>query len=334
MTLVVENGNNALLRGLEGRLRLPVVAAPLFLISNPATVIAQCTHGVIGSFPALNARPQESLDEWLGEITQTLSAWDSANPQTPAAPYAVNLVVSRNNARLDHDLALCVKWRVPIVITSLGAREDVNRAVAAYGGTVLHDVISDRFARKAIEKGAGGLIAVAAGAGGHAGTQSPIALIQEIRRWYDGPLALSGAIATGRAILAAQVLGADLVTIGSAFIATEEAGAAAAHKHMVVAGSADDIVHTALFTGVAGNYLRPSISAADLDPDNLPPRDAGAAHTAGAVRPKAWRDIYGAGQGIGAVDAIVPTAQLIERLAEEYQSALLIRPTFGLRRAA
>jgi len=298
---------------IAGRLRLPVIAAPMFLISNPASVIAQCRAGIIGSFPALNARPQEMLDDWLAEITQALAG-------EQAAPFAVNLVLGPGNTRLDHDLALCVKWRVPIVISSLGAREDVNAAIRDYGGQVLHDVVSDRFARKAIEKGASGLIAVAAGAGGHAGVQSPIALMQEIRGWFDGPLVLSGAIATGRSIFAAQVLGADLVTMGSAFIATDEAGACDAHKQMVVGSRAEDIAYTPLFTGVAGNYLRQSIVAVGLDPDALPAREGPAGYR-GGDKPKAWRDIFGAGQGIGPIDAVVPAAERVVRLAAQYAEA-------------
>lgn len=306
--------------GWSGRLRLPVIGAPMFLISCPATVVAQCTAGIVGAFPALNARPEAMLDDWLAEITERLALWDRDHPERPAAPFAVNLVVGPRNARLDHDLALCVKWRVPVVIASLGARPEVNQAIRSYGGTVLHDVTSDRFARSAIEKGAHGLIAVAAGAGGHAGMQSPIALIQEIRAWFSGPLALSGAIASGRAILAAQVLGADLAVIGSAFIATDEAAACAAHKRMIVESRADDIVSTALFTGVRGNYLRASIAALDLDPDALPDHAEGA-YRDHAERPKAWRDVFGAGQGIGPVDRIVPTAELVERLLREYRAA-------------
>lgn len=309
-----------LIGGLRDCLRLPVIAAPMFLISCPATVVAQCTAGVIGAFPALNARPETMLDDWLAEITGRLAAWDDAHPDRPAAPFAVNLVVGERNARLDHDLALCVKWRVPIVIASLGARAEVNEAINGYGGIVLHDVINDRFARSAIEKGAHGLIAVAAGAGGHAGAQSPIALIQEIRSWFDGPLALSGAIASGRAILAAQVLGADLAVIGSAFIATDEAGACAAHKQMIVDGRADDIVSTALFTGVSGNYLRASVAALELDPDALPSL-ADSGYRAHGDRPKAWRDVFSAGQGIGPIEQVVPTATLIARLADEYRAA-------------
>lgn len=298
---------------IAGRLRLPLIAAPMFLISNPASVIAQCRAGIIGSFPALNARPHEMLDDWLAEISGALPPG--------AAPHAVNLVVGPRNTRLDHDLATCVKWRVPIVISSLGASEEVNAAVRGYGGHVLHDVVNDRFARKAIEKGASGLIAVAAGAGGHAGVQSPIALMQEIRSWFDGPLVLSGAIATGRSILAAQVMGADLVTMGSAFIATDEANAPDAHKQMVVGGQAEDIAYTPLFTGVAGNYLRQSIVAAGLDPDALPPREGTAGYIAGSDKPRAWKDIFGAGQGIGPIDAIVPAAERVARLATEYAEA-------------
>jgi nitronate monooxygenase len=305
---------------LRGRLSLPVIAAPMFIISNPALVIAQCTSGVVGAFPSLNARPAPALAAWLSEITSALAAWDAAHPGRPAAPFAVNLIVHRSNARLEADLALCVQFRVPLVITSLGARRDVNDAVHGYGGIVLHDVIDDRFARKAVEKGADGLVAVAAGAGGHAGTLSPFALVQEIREWFAGPLALSGAIATGQAVLAAQVCGADLAYIGSAFIATEEANAPAAYKQAVVAGHAADIVYSSLFTGVHGNYLRSSILAAGLDPDHLPEGSAGDMNF--ELGPaKAWKDIWGAGQGIGAVHAVLPAAALVQRLREEYAEA-------------
>jgi nitronate monooxygenase len=302
---------------------MPIIGAPLFLISNPELVIAQCKAGIVGSFPALNARPASLLDEWLHRITEELAAWDRDHPDQPAAPYAVNQIVHKTNARLEEDVALTVKWKAPIVITSLGAREDVNTAVHAYGGITLHDIINDRFARKAIEKGADGLIAVAAGAGGHAGTMSPFALLQDIRAWFDGPLALSGSIAKGASILAAQVMGADLAYIGSAFIATAEAGAADGHKQAIVAGRGEDIVGTKFFTGVFGNYLRPSIAAAGLDPDNLPADEAASILkiTSGGSKPKAWRDIWGSGQGIGAIDKVTTAGELIARLEREYAAA-------------
>ncbi len=306
---------------LSERLRLPVVAAPMFIVSNPALVLAQCTSGIVGSFPALNARPAELLDEWLMQIREALAAHDRAHPDRPSAPFAVNQIVHRSNDRLEHDLALCVKHRVPIVITSLGARTDVNDAVHSYGGIVLHDVINDTFARKAIEKGADGLIAVAAGAGGHAGGHSPFALVQEIRRWFDGPLLLSGAIATGRAVLAAQATGADLAYVGSAFIATEEARADAAYKQAIVDSGAQDIVYTNLFTGVLGNYLKSSIRNAGLDPDNLPTSDPSKMNFGSGEKPKAWKTIWGCGQGIGAVETIQPAAKYIDRLAAEYAEA-------------
>lgn len=308
---------------LRDRLRLPVIGSPLFIISTPDLVIAQCKAGVVGSFPALNARPASMLDEWLHRITEELAAWDRDHPDTPSAPFAVNQIVHKTNNRLEHDVEACVKWKVPVVITSLGARTDVNDAIHSVGGIVLHDVINDRFARKAIEKGADGLIPVAAGAGGHAGGLSPFALIQEIRSWFDGPVALSGAIASGRAILAAQAMGADLAYVGSAFIATEEANAAQGYKDAIVAGGAEDIVYTNLFTGVHGNYLRPSIVAAGLDPDNLPVSDPSAMNfgSGGNTEAKAWRDIWGCGQGIGAVKAAVPVAELVARLSDEYAAA-------------
>ena len=307
-------------------LRIPVIGSPLFTISNPDLVIAQCTSGIVGSFPALNARPADQLGPWIRRIQDALADWDARHPDRPAAPFAVNQIVHRSNARLEHDLAVCVEYEVPLVITSLGARPEVNDAVHAYGGLVFHDVINDRFARKAIEKGADGLIAVAAGAGGHAGTLSPFALVQEIRAWFDGPLALSGSIATGSAILAAQAMGADLAYIGSAFIATTEAVAAAAYKQAIVDGSADSIVYTNAISGVSGNYLRPSLVAAGLDPDNLPKADASKMDF-GGDRPKAWKDIWGSGQGIGAVHAVVSAAELVDRLAREYRAA---RETLGL----
>ncbi|MDB5359182.1 MAG: nitronate monooxygenase family protein [Rhodospirillales bacterium] len=307
---------------LSDRLRLPVIASPLFIISCPDLVIAQCKAGVIGSFPALNARPAEVLEEWLQRITSELAAYDAAHPDRPSAPFAVNQIVHKSNDRLEHDLALCVKYRVPIVITSLGARADLNAAIHSYGGIVLHDVINDKFARKAIEKGADGLIAVASGAGGHAGVLSPFALIQEIREWFDGPLVLSGAIATGSAVLAAQAMGADLGYIGSAFIATKEANAAEAYKQAIVDGRADDIVYTNLFTGVHGNYLRASIVQAGLDPEHLPESDPSKMNFGtGGSKSKAWRDIWGSGQGIGAVKAVVGTGELVERLKQEYAAA-------------
>jgi nitronate monooxygenase len=310
---------------LKDNLRLPVVGAPLFIISHPALVIAQCKAGIVGAFPALNARPISQLDEWLHEITEALAAHDRAHPDRPAAPFAVNQIVHKSNARLEEDMAMTVKWKAPIVITSLGAREDVNTAVHAYGGATLHDIINDRFAHKAIEKGADGLIAVAAGAGGHAGPVSPFALIQDIRAWFDGPLLLSGAIATGRAVLAAQVMGADLAYIGSAFVATPEARAIDDYKQAIVDSDASDIIGSAYFTGVFGNYLKPSIVRSGLDPDSLPERDAKAMSFASASgpssEPKAWRDIWGSGQGIGAVKAVQPVAELVARLEREYAEA-------------
>ena len=304
-------------------LRLPVIGAPLFIISDPDLVIAQCKAGIVGAFPALNARPQALLDEWLHRITEELAAWNRDHPERPAAPYAVNQIVHRSNDRLEADLATCAKWQVPIVITSLGAREDLNDAVHGWGGITLHDVIDDRYARKAIEKGADGLIAVAAGAGGHAGRLSPFALLQEIRQWFDGPLALSGAIAVGGAILAAQAAGADLAYIGSPFIATDEANAVEAYKQAIVAGRASDIVYSDLFTGVHGNYLRASIEAAGLDPDNLAQGDVKTMNFGGgnSSKAKAWRDIWGSGQGIGAVDLIESVAARVDRLEAEYRAA-------------
>ena len=302
-------------------LRLPAIGAPLFIVSNPKLVIAQCKAGIVGSFPALNARPAEQLDEWLHEITEALAAHDRDHPEAPAAPFAVNQIVHRTNERFEADMSVCEKWKVPIVITSLGAREELNHAVHGWGGITLHDIIDDRFARKAIAKGADGLIAVAAGAGGHAGGWSPFALIQEIRSWFDGPLILSGAIATGRAILAAQAMGADLAYIGSAFVATDEARASDAYKAAIVAGGAADIVYSSLFTGIPGNYLRPSIVAAGLDPDKLPAAGPEAMSFQSASGAKAWRDIWGSGQGIGAVDRVGPASDLVARLAAEYSDA-------------
>jgi nitronate monooxygenase len=304
-------------------LRLPVIGSPLFIISNPKLVVAQCTSGVVGSFPALNARPASLLDEWLHEITEALATWNRDHPERPAAPYAVNQIVHRSNDRFEHDVEVCAKWKVPIVITSLGARVELNDAVHGWGGITLHDVIDDRFARKAVEKGADGVIAVAAGAGGHAGRWSPFALVQEIRSWFDGPLILSGSIATGGAILAAQAAGADLAYVGSSFIATEEANAPEAYKQAIVESSAADIVYSDLFTGVHGNYLRSSIVNAGLDPDNLA---AGSLDTMkfgseGSNKSKAWRDIWGSGQGIGAVDQVRMAADLVDLLAEQYAAA-------------
>ena len=301
-------------------LPLPIIGSPLFIISNPKLVIAQCQAGVVGSMPALNARPASQLDDWLAEITETLAAYDAAHPDAPSAPFAINQIVHKSNDRLEHDMALCAKYKVPIVITSLGARTDVNDAVHGWGGVVLHDIINNAFARKAVEKGADGLIAVAAGAGGHAGTKSPFALIQEIRQWFDGPLALSGSIASGGAVLAAQAMGADFAYIGSAFIATDEARASEAYKQCIVDSNSDDIVYSSLFTGVHGNYLKPSIRAAGLDPDHLPESDPSAMNFGGDAK-KAWKDIWGCGQGIGAIDAVVPAAALVERLAGEYAAA-------------
>ncbi|HEY5721962.1 MAG TPA: nitronate monooxygenase family protein [Allosphingosinicella sp.] len=305
------------------RLRLPAIGAPLFIVSNPDLVIAQCKAGIVGSFPALNARPQSLLDEWLHRITEELGAWDRDNPDWPSAPYAVNQIVHRSNNRLQEDMATCAKWRVPIVITSLGALVEVNDAVHGWGGITLHDIINDRFARKAAEKGADGLIAVAAGAGGHAGTLSPFALVQEIREWFQGPLILSGAIATGRAILAAQAMGADLGYIGSPFIATEEANASIGYKEGIVEGRAGDIVYSSLFTGVHGNYLRKSIEAAGLDPANLPEGDLSTMNFAsgGSGDSKAWRDIWGSGQGIGAIDKVQPAGEYVAQLTREYEAA-------------
>ena len=299
---------------------LPVIGSPLFIISNPQLVIEQCKAGIVGSMPALNARPAAQLEDWLAEITETLAAWDRAHPEHPAAPFAINQIVHKSNDRLEHDMQVCAKYKVPIVITSLGAREDVNQAVHGWGGIVLHDIINNKFARKAIEKGADGLIAVAAGAGGHAGVKSPFALIQEIRQWFDGPIALSGAIASGGAILAAQAMGADFAYIGSAFIATKEARAHDAYKQAIVDGSSDDIVYSNLFTGVHGNYLAASIRAAGLDPENLPESDPSKMNFGGDAK-KAWKDIWGCGQGIGSITEVVPAAELVARLAREYQTA-------------
>ena len=305
------------------RLRLPVIGSPLFIVSGPDLVIAQCKAGVVGSFPALNARPQALLDEWLHQITEELAAWDRANPDRPSAPYAVNQIVHKSNDRLLEDIATCEKWKVPITITSLGAREELNQAVHGWGGITLHDIIDDRFARKAIEKGADGLIPVAAGAGGHAGRQSPFALVQEIREWFDGPIALSGAIGHGRSVLAAQACGADLAYIGSAFIATAEANADQSYKDGIVAGRAGDIVYSNLFTGVHGNYLRQSIVAAGMDPDNLPEGDLKTMNfgSGGNTKVKAWKDIWGSGQGIGPVNAVRPVAEFVAELEAQYLAA-------------
>ncbi len=308
---------------LAERLRIPVIGSPLFIISGPELVIAQCKAGIVGSFPALNARPASQLDEWLAQITEELADWDRKNPERPSATFAINQIVHKTNDRLEHDVEMAVKYKVPVTITSLGAREDVNQAIHSYGGVVLHDVINDRFARKAVEKGADGLIPVAAGAGGHAGHLSPFALVQELREWFDGPIALSGSIANGAAILGAQAMGADLAYIGSAFIATKEANAQQGYKDMIVASSGDDIVYSNLFTGVHGNYLRPSIEAAGLDPDNLPESDPSKMSfgSGGNQKAKAWKDIWGCGQGIGAVKDIPSAGDMIDRLAAEYEAA-------------
>jgi nitronate monooxygenase len=301
-------------------LTFPVIASPLFIISNPKMLIEQCKAGVVGSLPALNARPAAQLEEWLIEITETLSAYNQAHPEQPAAPFAINQIVHKSNDRLEHDMAMCVKYKVPIIITSLGAREDINQAAHSYGGVVLHDIINNKFAHKAIEKGADGLIAVAAGAGGHAGVKSPFALIQEIREWFDGPVALSGSIATGDAVLAAQAMGADFAYIGSAFIATHEARASDDYKQAIVDATSDDIVYSNLFTGVHGNYLAPSIKAAGLDPDHLPESDPSTMNFGGDAK-KAWKDIWGCGQGIGAVHAVLSVAERVSKLKSEYAAA-------------
>ncbi len=313
----------ALPENLRGKLSFPVIGAPLFIISNPNLVIAQCKAGVVGSFPALNARPAEVLDQWLTRISEELDAHNQANPDNPAAPYAVNQIVHNSNDRLMHDVEMCVKHEVPVVITSLGARPEVFEAIHSYGGICLHDVINNRFAHKAIEKGADGLICVAAGAGGHAGTLSPMAFIQEVREWFDGPVLLSGAISTGDGVLAAQAMGADFAYIGSAFIATEEANADPAYKQALVDYASSDIVYTNLFTGVHGNYLKPSIEAAGMDPDNLPESDPSAMNfgSGGSSKSKAWKDIWGCGQGINAIKDVVPTAELVARMKDEYEAA-------------
>jgi nitronate monooxygenase len=311
-------------------LPLPIIGSPLFIISTPKLVIAQCTAGVVGSMPALNARPASQVDEWLAEITEGLAAWDKAHPDRKAAPYAINQIVHKSNDRLDHDMEMCAKYKVPVIITSLGARVDINEAVHAWGGVVLHDIINNNHAHKAVDKGADGLIAVAAGAGGHAGTKSPFALIQEIRQWFDGPLALSGSIATGDAVLAAQAMGADFAYIGSAFIATEEARAMEGYKQAIVDANSDDIVYSNLFTGVHGNYLKPSIVNAGLDPDNLPvsdPSKMNFGNVDGGGAKKAWKDIWGCGQGIGAIDKIQSTHEYVANLKREYN---LARQRLGL----
>jgi nitronate monooxygenase len=304
-------------------LSVPVIASPLFIISGPELVLAQCKAGVIGSFPSLNARPLAQLDEWLARITEELAAYDRAHPDRPSAPFAVNQIVHKSNDRWEKDVELCVKYKAPIVITSLGAREDLNAAIHSYGGVTMHDIINNKFAHKAIEKGADGIIAVAAGAGGHAGVTSPFALIEEIREWFDGPLALSGSIASGRAVLAAQAAGADFGYIGSAFIATEEANAPQGYKDMIVGHGAEDIVYSNLFTGVHGNYLRPSVVAAGLDPDNLPESDPSKMNfgSGGNTKAKAWKDIWGSGQGIGLVKGVRPAAEYIAQLGREYREA-------------
>ena len=302
-------------------LPLPIIGSPLFIISNPRLVIAQCIAGVVGSMPALNARPASQLEEWLAEITETLAAYNRDHPDQPAAPFAINQIVHKSNDRLEQDMALCVKYKVPIYITSLGAREDINAAAHSHGGVVLHDIINNAFARKAIEKGADGLIAVAAGAGGHAGVKSPFALMQEIRQWFDGPVALSGSIASGGAVLAAQAMGADFAYIGSAFIATEEARATQEYKQAIVDCNSDDIVYTNLFTGVHGNYLAPSIRMAGLDPAKLPESDPSKMNFGGDVAAKAWKDIWGCGQGIGAIDKVQKAGDFIAQLKREYEEA-------------
>ena len=310
-----------ILPGALARVPFPVIASPMFIISTPKLVIAQCKAGIVGCMPALNARPAAQLDEWLAEITEALAAHNKAHPEQPAAPFAINQIVHKSNDRLMEDMALCVKYRVPIIITSLGAVPEINQAAHGYGGVVLHDVINNRFAHKAIDKGADGLIAVAAGAGGHAGTKSPFALVQELRAWFDGPLALSGSIASGASILAAQAMGADFAYVGSAFIATEEARASEAYKQCIVDSTSDDVVYTNLFTGVHGNYLAPSIRAAGLDPEHLPESDPSHMNFGATGGAKAWKDIWGCGQGIGAIDRVLPAADLVARFRHEYQEA-------------
>ncbi len=305
------------------RVPFPVIGSPLFIISNPQLVIEQCKAGIVGSMPSLNARPAELLDDWLAEITETLAAWDAAHPEQLSAPYAINQIVHKTNDRLEHDMQVCAKYKVPIVITSLGARTDINEAVHSWGGIVLHDIINNAYAHKAIEKGADGLIAVAAGAGGHAGVKSPFALVQEIREWFSGPLALSGSMSTGDSVLAAQALGADFAYIGSAFIATTEARASDGYKQCIVDSNSDDIVYSNLFTGVHGNYLKPSVRNAGMDPDNLPESDPSKMNFGGGAssKAKAWKDIWGCGQGIGAVKAVVPAGEMVARLKREYAVA-------------
>ncbi len=302
-------------------LRIPVIGSPMFIISNPKLVIEQCKAGIVGSMPALNARPASQLDEWLAEITETLADYNAKNPDRPAAPFAINQIVHRSNNRLEQDMELCVKYKVPIIITSLGAREEVNVAAHSYGGIVLHDIINNKFAHKAIDKGADGLIAVASGAGGHAGSKSPFALVQEIRQWFDGPLALAGSIATGKSILAAQAMGADFAYIGSPFIATHEARAAEDYKQAIVDCSSDDVVYSNLFTGVHGNYLAPSIRAAGLDPENLPESDPSKMNFGGEGKSKAWKDIWGSGQGIGAINEVTSAGKFVDKLHHEYIEA-------------
>lgn len=312
------------LQDIQKRLRIPVIGAPLFIVSYPELVIAQCKAGIVGSFPALNARPTEVLEQWLERITAELAAHDRAHPERPSAPFAVNQIVHKSNDRLDHDVAMCVKFKVPLVITSLGARPEVNAAIHSYGGIVMHDVIDQTFARKAVDKGADGLILVAAGAGGHAGRQSPFALLQETRAWFDGPIALSGAIANGASVLAARAMGADFAYIGSAFIATQEAHASPAYKQAIVDSTAKDIVYSDLFTGVHGNYLRPSIVAAGLDPDNLPAGDVSTMKfgSGEGSKAKAWKDVWGCGQGIGVIDDVPPVGEYVDRLVRQYEAAL------------
>jgi nitronate monooxygenase len=305
---------------LEG-LRIPVIASPLFIISNPKLVIEQCKAGVVGSMPALNARPASLLEEWLAEITEELASYNARNPARPAAPFAINQIVHKSNDRLEQDMELCAKYKVPIIITSLGAREDINAAAHSYGGIVLHDVINNKFAHKAIDKGADGLIAVSAGAGGHAGVKSPFALVQEIRQWFDGPLALAGSIANGNSVLAAQAMGADFAYIGSPFIATHEARAAEEYKQAIVDSTSDDIVYSNLFTGVHGNYLAPSIRAAGLDPDDLPESDPSKMSFGGDTKSKPWKDIWGSGQGIGAINEVTSAATFVDKLHREYVEA-------------
>ena len=312
------------LQELKAKMRLPVIAAPLFIVSNPDLVIAQCKAGVVGSFPALNARPIDMLEQWMIRIRDELDAWNQAHPERPAAPFAVNQIVHKSNDRLEHDVAMCVKYKVPLVITSLGARPELNDAIHSYGGLVMHDVIDQFFAHKAVEKGADGLILVASGAGGHAGRQSPFALVSETRQWFKGPIALSGSIATGAGVLAAQAMGADFAYIGSAFIATHEANANDGYKQAIVEGSAKDIIYTNLFTGVHGNYLRRSIEQAGLDPEQLPESDPSKMNfnSGGNMDKKAWKDIWGCGQGIGAVHAVRSAGDLVDQIADEYASAL------------